>query len=134
LGRNQASHVESTVEVYSGEAALECGGSRRRFSLNSQQSFIYITITKERYRMLLPLLPNSRMGHNRKAVAAATALQGASRTVGRDSSLNGGTPTPYIPQNACSRNTNGRLCFTEAIGHGAAPLFTFAVCLLRFAF
>src|ERR1035437_9205037 len=29
-------------------SALECGGSRRRFSINSQQWFVGITITKKR--------------------------------------------------------------------------------------
>jgi hypothetical protein len=54
---------------------LECGGSSHRFSLNSRQSFIRINITRKQYRRLLRLLPNSRMGHGRKAVAAAAALK-----------------------------------------------------------
>jgi hypothetical protein len=45
---------------------LEFGGSSQRFSLNSPQSFIRMTITREQDRSLLPLLPISRMAHGRK--------------------------------------------------------------------
>ena len=56
------------------QAALECGGSRQRFPINSQQSFHlhhhHEIVTSTFASALAPC----RGGHDRKAVAAATAL------------------------------------------------------------
>jgi len=56
-------------------ALMECGGSSHRFSLNSQQLFVDITITKKRYGAVLRRFPLPRIRHGRKAVAAAAALK-----------------------------------------------------------